>query len=410
MRCSYLLKLALSNIKEKKYKTKIMVFIFALFMFLICCFFSFKNSFYNFIDNWLNKDYIFKLIQVNTNNKSYDEVVSDLNKLNNKHISNIFKDNTKLMVQANLAGYNVEFYGDYDGFDYNILSGRDIKDMYDVVCPNYMIGGDWTSEHDKSKYVKMNDKIGNKLHMQFKQLYVISEKDREVRNVYDYDLKLVGTFDSEKELIGYNKCFISVELFNKVLDESETIYSDEYLKTRVNYDDLEVEVLVDKYKNVNEVRRQIEDIGYKTYIPEMDLSLYETIFEIINIATIIIGLTSMGCVFYFIRIALSESKKDIALYQVLGYDIKIIKKIYMIQYFILITLALLISFMISFDVIALANSVMSNDPNFSVLTIRLSLSEILLYYLFLLLITFLVVILLFKKIKENKSLVFLMGD
>ena len=410
MRCSYLLKLALSNIKEKKYKTKIMVFIFALFMFLICCFFSFKNSFYNFIDNWLNKDYNFKLIQVNTNNKSYDEVVSDLNKLNNKHISNIFKDNTKLMVQANLAGYNVEFYGDYDGFDYNILSGRDIKDMYDVVCPNYMIGGDWTSEHDKSKYVKMNDKIGNKLHMQFKQLYVISEKDREVRNVYDYDLKLVGTFDSEKELIGYNKCFISVELFNKVLDESETIYSDEYLKTRVNYDDLEVEVLVDKYKNVNEVRRQIEDIGYKTYIPEMDLSLYETIFEIINIATIIIGLTSMGCVFYFIRIALSESKKDIALYQVLGYDIKIIKKIYMIQYFILITLALLISFMISFDVIALANSVMSNDPNFSVLTIRLSLSEILLYYLFLLLITFLVVILLFKKIKENKSLVFLMGD
>ena len=410
MRCSYLLKLALSNIKEKKYKTKIMVFIFALFMFLICCFFSFKNSFYNFIDNWLNKDYIFKLIQVNTNNKSYDEVVSDLNKLNNKHISNIFKDNTKLMVQANLAGYNVEFYGDYDGFDYNILSGRDIKDMYDVVCPNYMIGGDWTSEHDKSKYVKMNDKIGNKLHMQFKQLYVISEKDREVRNVYDYDLKLVGTFDSEKELIGYNKCFISVELFNKVLDESETIYSDEYLKTRVNYDDLEVEVLVDKYKNVNEVRRQIEDIGYKTYIPEMDLSLYETIFEIINIATIIIGLTSMGCVFYFIRIALSESKKDIALYQVLGYDIKIIKKIYMIQYFILITLALLISFMISFDVIALANSVMSNDPNFSVLTIRLSLSEVLLYYVFLLSITFLVVILLFKKIKENKSLVFLMGD
>lgn len=410
MRCSYLLKLALSNIKEKKYKTKIMVFIFALFMILICCFFSFKNSFYNFIDNWLNKDYNFRLIQVNTNNKSYDEVVSDLNKLNNKHISNIFKDNTKLMVQANLAGYNVEFYGDYDGFDYNILSGRDIKDMYDVVCPNYMIGGDWTSEHDKSKYVKMNDKIGNKLHMQFKQLYVISEKDREVRNVYDYDLKLVGTFDSEKELIGYNKCFISVELFNKVLDESETIYSDEYLKTRVNYDDLEVEVLVDKYKNVNEVRRQIEDIGYKTYIPEMDLSLYETIFEIINIATIIIGLTSIGCVFYFIRIALSESKKDIALYQVLGYDIKSIKKIYMIQYFILITLALLISFMISFDVIALANSVMSNDPNFSVLTIRLSLSEVLLYYVFLLSITFLVVILLFKKIKKNKSLVFLMGD
>ena len=410
MRCSYLLKLTLSNIREKKYKTKIMVFIFALFMILICCFFSFKNSFYNFIDNWLNKDYNFKLIQVNTNNKSYDEVVSDLNKLNNKHISNIFKDNTKLMVQANLAGYNVEFYGDYDGFDYNILSGRDIKDMYDVVCPNYMIGGDWTSEHDKSKYVKTNDKIGNKLHMQFKQLYVISEKDREVCNVYDYDLKLVGTFDSEKELIGYNKCFISVELFNKVLDESETIYSDEYLKTRVNYDDLEVEVLVDKYKNVNEVRRQIEDIGYKTYIPEMDLILYETIFEIVNIATIIIGLTSVGCVFYFIRIALSETKKDIALYQVLGYDIKSIKKIYMIQYFILITLALLISLMISFGVIALANSVMSNDPNFSVLTIRLSLSEILLYYVFLLLITFLVVILLFKKIKKNKSLVFLMED
>ena len=66
--------------------------------------------------------------------------------------------------------------------------------------------------------------------------------------------------------------------------------------------------------------------------------------------------------------------------------------------------------MISFGVITLANSFMSNDPNFSVLTIRLSLFGILLYYLFLLLITFLIVILLFKRIKKNKSLVFLMGD
>lgn len=410
MRCSYLLKLALSNIKEKKYKTKIMVFTFVLFMILTCCFFSFKNSFYNFIDNWLNKDYNFKLIQVNTNNKNYDEVVSDLKKLNNKHISNIFKDNTKLMVQANLEGFNLEFYGNYNGFDYSILSGKDIKNMYDVVCPNYMIGGDWTSEHDKNKYAEMNDRIGDTLHMQFKQLYVISEREREVLNVYNYDLKLVGTFDSEKELIGYNKCFISVELFNKILEESETVYSDEYLKTMVKYDDLEVEVLVDKYKNVNNVRNEIESIGYKTYIPEMDLSLYETIFEIVNVATIIIGVISIGCSFYFIRITLSESRKDIALYQVLGYDTKSIKKIYIIQYFILITLALLISLIISFGIVILVNSIMANDPNFSVLTIRLSITEILLYYVFLLLIISLIILILFKKIKKNKSLVFLMGE
>lgn len=410
MKCSYLLKLALSNIKEKKYKSKLTIFTFILFMILICCFFSFKNSFYNFIDNWLNKDYNFKMIQVNTNNKNYDEVISDLNKLNNKHISNIFKDNTKLMVQANLEGFNLEFYGNYSGFDYSILRGKDIKNMYDVVCPNYMIGGDWTSEHDKNKYAEMNDRIGDTLHMQFKQLYVISEREREVLNVYNYDLKLVGTFDSEKELIGYNKCFISVELFNKILEESETVYSDEYLKTMVKYDDLEVEVLVDKYKNVNEVRNEIESIGYKTYIPEMDLSLYETIFEIVNVATIIIGVISIGCSFYFIRIILSESRKDIALYQVLGYDIKSIRKIYLIQYFMLPTLSLFISFIISFGIVILANSIMANDPNFSVLTIKLSITEILLYYVFLLLIISLIILILFKKIKKNKSLVFLMGE
>lgn len=49
-----------------------------------------------------------------------------------------------------------------------------------------------------------------------KKIYVVSETERKVLNTYDYDLKLVGTFDSEKELIGYNKCFISVELLMRL--------------------------------------------------------------------------------------------------------------------------------------------------------------------------------------------------
>ena len=410
MKLSYTLKLALTNINEKKFKSKLTLFIIILFMILICSFFSFKNSFYNFMDDWLNKDYNFKLIQVNTENKNYSEVLADLNKLNDKHISNIFKDNTELKVQASLNNEDVEFYGNFDGFNYKIIEGKDIKDKYDIVCPNYMIGGDWTSEHDKNKYVKMNVKIGDILHMQFKKIYVVSETERKVLNTYNYDLKLVGTFDSEKELIGYNKCFISVELFNETLKESEIVYSDEFLNSRVKYDDLEVLVLVDNHKNVDEVRNKIENIGYKTYIPEVDLSSYETIFKIIYVATIIIIFTSIVCMFYFIRITLSESKKDIALYQILGYDFKDIKKIYTIQYFILFTISLIIATIISLCLLAIANSIMANDPNYSVLTIRLSLKEMLTYYIFLLLLAYFVIMILLKKIKKSKSLILLMGE
>ena len=114
--------------------------------------------------------------------------------------------------------------------------------------------------------------------------------------------------------------------------------------------------------------------------------------------------------FYFIRITLSESKKDIALYQILGYDIKDIKKIYMIQYFILFTISLMIATIISLCLIAIANSIMANDPNYSVLIIELSLKEMLFYYIFLLLLSYFVIIILLKKIKKSKSLILLMGE
>ena len=274
-----------------------------------------------------------------------------------------------------------------------------------------MTGGDWTSKHNINNYINMTDKIGNKLHISFNQKYVKSSNEVNIINNYDYDLNLVGTYDTNEELTGYNKCYISKYLFEKLSSESEIKYSQEYLNSKEKYDSYPpVLVLVDDFKNVDTVMKVLEDASLNTYIPELDLEFYETIFKYMNFATIIIVVASVFSIYYFIKSTLIESIKNIALYQVIGYNLKDIKKIYIIEYIIKIIISLFISFVISIILKNIGMFLLSSDPNYSVLKLSLSLYEVLIYLIIIIVIVYLVIKILFKKIAKEKSLIYLTGE
>lgn len=414
MKYTDLINISISNIKSNKFKTIIFILIITLFMTLITCFFTFKNSLYSFVNRYLNSDFNYKLIQVDVtkdDDSEYERIISIIEKTNNKHITKVFKNNSYLKVNVSLDNQEVELYGNYTGFNYKVTKGKDIKDKYDIVCPNYMTGGDWTSKHNINDYINMIDKIGNKFHISFNQKYVKSSNEVNIINNYDYDLNLVGTYDTNEELTGYNKCYISTYLFEKLSSESEIKYSQEYLNSKEKYDSYPpVLVLVDDFKNVDTVMKVLENASLNTYIPELDLEFYETIFKYMNFATIIIVVASVFSIYYFIKSTLIESIKNIALYQVIGYNLKDIKKIYIIEYIIKIIISLFISFVISIILKNIGMFLLSSDPNYSVLKLSLSLYEVLIYLIIIIVIIYLVIKILFKKIAKEKSLIYLTGE
>lgn len=401
-------KLSFSKLKENKFKTIINLLIIVLFMTLIICFFTFKNSFFSFIDDWINSDYQFKLIQVDVMNKDVDDTMVLLKNINNKHISAIFRNNLELNLGVKVENHGVELFGNYDGFNYKIIKGTDIKSKNDIVCPNYMIGGDWTSEHNIDNYLNMKDKIGQKLSIDFEQKYVTKEFVSEIYQKYHYELNLVGVYDAFEELNGYNKCFVSKDVLNDYFEKAKTIYEEEREKKDNNQ--LPVLVLVDNYKNFKLVKNDIESLGLSTYIPEIELGNYETIFKAINIITIIIVIISLVCMFNFIKSNLNESKKDIALYKVLGFKTKDIKRIYYMYYNFIFIISIFLSIILSFIIKTIVSIIISSDPNFSVLVLRLSFTQVLLYLIMLSMISFIIIYFLMNKnFKKNIPLNLLKG-
>ena len=409
MKYSDLINISISNIKSNKFKTTIFILIITLFMTLITCFFTFKNSLYNFVNKYLNSDFNYKMIQIDVENDSdseYERVISEVEKINNKHITKIFKNNSYSKVYVSLNNQKIELYGNYLGFNYEVTKGNNIKNKYDIVCPDYMIGGDWTSKHNINDYFNMTNKIGTKLHISFDQKYVKSSKNIEIINSYNYDLNLVGTYDTNEELTGYNICYIDKDFFETLLKESEIKYSKEYLNSRPKYEGYPpVLALVDEFKNVDSVRKELENINLHTYIPELDLEFYETIFKYMDFATIIIIISSIISIYYFIKSTLIESKKNIALYRIIGYNIKEIQKIYIIQYIINIFSALFISLIISSILKNIATLLLNKDPNFSILKLILSPYEVLTYFIIINFISYLVIKILFKNISKENSLI-----
>ena len=408
-----LLKLSWTNIRARKFKSILYILIVALFSTLILCFFSGKKSFLNYIDNLLNSDYNLKIIAVNVENQDKNDVYKEISKIENKHIAKVFYDNYEIRNTANVEKYGggITIYGTYPGFDFVLDKGKYIQNDNEIICSNLFNLDNWTEVHDINKYQDMNQEIGKYFDITYDKYLRIDREKTEVINTYNHTMKLVGTFNSTKTLLGYNVCFVSSSFFEKMKEEQKTIYIDPKLEEEA-HDGLEVLVLVDKYTNMSNVSKELKSAGYDVYpYSTVDLSFFNTILSIINIVSIIILFTSIICVYLFIKSTLFEERKNIALYKLLGFNTHNMNLIFLFQYIINSAISFVISITMVNVIKNLIQNIIAKDPNYNVLNISVSYGEGILYMIFIILIISITLLLLFKnKIKTTSSIQLMEGN
>ena len=257
----------------------------------------------------------------------------------------------------------------------------------------------------------MNQEIGKYFDITYDKYLRIDREKTEVINTYNHTMKLVGTFNSTKTLLGYNVCFVSSSFFEKMKEEQKTIYIDPKLEEEA-HDGLEVLVLVDKYTNMSNVSKELKSAGYDVYpYSTVDLSFFNTILSIINIVSIIILFTSIICVYLFIKSTLFEERKNIALYKLLGFNTHNMNLIFLFQYIINSAISFVISITMVNVIKNLIQNIIAKDPNYNVLNISVSYGEGILYMIFIILIISITLLLLFKnKIKTTSSIQLMEGN
>ena len=404
-----ILELSWLSFKKNKFKKRIYILILSIIMLLIICVFSGKNSLVKFNEDYLNSDFHYRTIGISTDPTKNQELKEIVENMNIEHVSSVFKDNKSFHQTATYENEgSIVLYGNYEGINYTINSGRDIQNDNEIICPSTMYPGNWSSAHNADEYIDMESKIGSPINITYNKYQVIDEHHKKTIKTYEKELVLVGTFDVSENLTAYDICYVSTNFFEKVVEEKKQVYND---ANYVNIHENEVYVLVDEYKNVDSVMNTLSKLGYELQLYyEMDLDFFNEVVEIIHIASLVVLGISIICVCLYINNVLQENKKNIALYELLGYEKKNIQLIYFFNYLANTIISFIISVFIAHIIKTAIVYFFSLDPNFSFLNIYIFYKEIVIYLLFIVLIIFISIITLFKLKYKKFSPIKLMED
>lgn len=379
--------LAWLNIKSSKFKSIIFTIIYVIIITLILLFYSGINSIFNFIDRMYDSNFNFKMIAVELDDKKREDVVNELEKLKLKNVEKIFASNYDISHaleisndEVGINNGNVTIYGNYKGINYTIDSGRDIKSKYEMVCPDKYYPKS-SSNSKLSDFYDLTKYLNKTFNVKYNSYLIKNNWKQEITNTFQDKLTLVGTYSFQDDLTNYNSCYVSTEYLEEVLNKGSLTFESEDLKTKF-YKDLEVYLLVDKRKNVNKVMNILDQNGYhywQYYDIEDNVKMIENIAKIGR--NICVGMFIFLIIinYVFIKNSLYENKKNILFYKVIGYEDKSVKKIFILQYVILLLIAFIISLFMVFGIkIYLANYI-SNIPDLSVYKINISILESLLF-------------------------------
>ena len=382
-----IIKVSLLNIKSNKFKSRVFIIIFGIFFLLLAIIFSANKTLNVFIDRYINADFHYKLVAVKADDKDRTELITKLENLNINGVSKIFSTNFDLFKDVEITnnddikGYS-ELYGNYDGIKYTINSGRDIENPDEIICSSTFYPGSFY-DVSKSDMFDLVPRLNSELTIKYKQFLITNDNKSKVLNQFERNFKLVGTFDVEEDLTGYDVCYVDGNTFSQMLSESKYKYEDAE-KEKTDLKDLEVLVLVDKYENKTDVMDALIRNGFNCrsyYI--MDLDFMVLAKKIVKYVIITIILSTILISYLFIKNNLKENENSIRLYKLIGYKNNDVRKIFTLQFELLSLFAFVINivavFLLKFIVIAL----MKSNPELSILKIYLSYKEAFYFLLFL---------------------------
>ncbi len=291
---------------------------------------SYKTTINDHVEHVFSSEYYFRMLEVKKNNTD-EEKKKEL--LNISHIISAFPlyngqtanglTSPEFINDIFDEGY-VELYPITKSGIQNIVKGTTFPndDGNYMVCPSvfYPINN-WENLKNFRKKDEFN--LENYLNKKITFNYPTFENDYSSSGTSSIELELVGLYENQKYSTDENKCFVTVNVFKKIL-------SDQFSFRNIEYDSYLI--VVDNYKNVESVKEELVDLQY--VVEPMAMIDYEQIEKadsIYNISMIVIYII----IVLFIIIIIIKNKKErehyYTLLNYLGYKKLTIAKIILID-------------------------------------------------------------------------------
>ncbi len=406
MKITDILSLSYLNIKTSKFKAFIYSLILFFFFLLLGLLFSGSKTISSFADRYTNTDFHYKVATVDIGDAKREDVIKEIESLNIPHISKIFSSNIDIFTTTKISNVEndingiVELYGNYQGIEYVLDSGRDIEEAGEAVCASSFYPGLLSHVNDKSEMIDMKTKVGKDIFIKYTQYKSFLNGETIDLNTYNVPLKVVGTFDWEKSITGSNACYVAEETFDEIIKTSRPVYETaEMEEDRLK--DLDILVLVDKYENLPIVLDELQKNGYETSLYyKLDLTPVVVIEKVVTYLSISIFIGSVFIVYQFIKNTYRENVNQIKLYKFIGYKKKLITLIFIVQYILLTFISFITASIILPIVKLIVSNIFYNNPNLSVLEIKLSYMGVNLYLIFVIL----AIIIIFFRFMSKKNI------
>ncbi len=302
--------------------------------------FTFKNTIDNHINHSLLNNLTYRTFFIDIEEYNEEDITSKLFQIEN--VSNVFNsDERYLYLESSLNDINGEviFMGSTNETRPILLSGSNLTNKYDVICPeNFILGkGDLeTSKIDKSSIINMHEHLGNNLNFNVKQ-YLDDSSTQFINE--SFELIITGIYKNSAVELDENICYVSHELIKEVHDK---IYKN------LNYNKSNTLILqVDNAKNIEKVINDVNNLGLNAQsVITLDLNFLFFIDIIMYIFLAIINFFIITVIYVIFK---NNNKKIISKYnimRVVGYKNSHIKNIVNLERNIMILYTGLIFIMI----------------------------------------------------------------
>lgn len=342
------LKNALRNIKRNK-KNKILIIIFCLLFFLLFIDVIIIKNFYEYYDYSINKNIGFRTLYVYNPNKTQEEAINEINKL--EHVSEVYISNygeTAVNFKFNDTdsdGWIGLKYGSINTAPSSI-SGKNISDLQsgEIICPyEFYPDSNYSSilDIDESKFLSEKDTLNRTITISYKSINseIINNQVVETSIVHNKEIKIVGLYDENVFRNGINVCYATLE----DIKEIENAYNP-FLATQ---DFASLNVIVDDKTNVKEVRKNIQNLGEYIIEKETIAHIDKTFTSILFSLTIIFAIIVIGSILFILKNYINKKVKSESKYLGILRSCGYTKKQVIIQEIVENNLILLISFIVS---------------------------------------------------------------
>ena len=251
-----------------------------------------------------------------------------------------------------------------------------------MICSSKFYSGNFSDLTDTSKLVNLKEKVGKKVYTKYDKIFYEKDGNPSIKESFEREFTLVGTFDLEEDLTGYNVCYINSRELEDVIFESKTEFENK-MEEQILYSNLEVLVLVDKYENMNNVLNKLEKTGYEARpYYKMDMELLVVLQKIVKYITITICIGSAIILYLFLKNTIKENSINIKLYKLIGYTNSVTRNVYIIHYIILTSISYVIHILLLPEIKLLFKRILSVSPDLMLLKLDIKYCESFFYLIF----------------------------